>query len=101
MQHAAVADIIRMSICSTRGPTHVVVEKPDLWQGESVVQGHEDSWLDQDVNQVHGCMPKEEGRSVQACISHCHVRCMYRVMDETQQKKAKVFRCVDCIMNGI
>ena len=45
----------------------VVVHKLDLWQGEGVVQGHEDSGLHQDVNQMHGCMPKEEGRCVQSC----------------------------------
>ena len=50
--------------------TYVVVQEPDLWQGEGVVEGHEDSWLHQDVNQVHGCVPKEECRSVQACILH-------------------------------
>jgi hypothetical protein len=40
--------------------TYVVVHKLDLWQGEGVVEGHEDGWLHQDINHVHGCMPKEE-----------------------------------------
>jgi len=40
--------------------TYVVIHKLDLWQGEGIVEGHEDSWLHQDINHVHGCMPEEE-----------------------------------------
>ena len=39
-------------------PTYVVVHKFDLWQGEGVVEGHEDGWLHQDINHVHGCPKK-------------------------------------------
>ena len=54
-------------MCIVQGLTCIVVQELDLWQSEGVVEGHEDGWLDQDVNQVHGRMAKEEGRRVQAC----------------------------------
>ena len=42
------------------GLTEVVVHKLDLWQGESVVQGHEDGRLHQHIYHVHGCVTEEE-----------------------------------------
>ena len=45
----------------------VVVQELDLREGQGVIQGHKDCWLDQNVNHVHGCMAEEEGRGVQPC----------------------------------
>ena len=50
-----------------RKHTSIVVYEFDLWEGEGVVEGHEDGWLHHDVNHVHGCVPKEEGGCVKPC----------------------------------
>lgn len=52
-QEMSMADSVRL--------TKVVIYELDLWQSESVVEGHEYGWLNHNVNHVHGCMPKEEG----------------------------------------
>lgn len=50
--------------------TKVVVNELDLRQSEGVVEGHEDGWLHQNVDHVHGSMPKEEGGCVKPCRVH-------------------------------
>lgn len=47
--------------CKWEELAYIVVEEFDLWEGEGIIQGHKDCRLDQNVDHVHGSMPKKEG----------------------------------------
>ena len=74
----------------------IVVKELDLREGKGVVQGHENRWLDQNVDHVHSCMPKEEGRRVQPCSNRPHSHCTGSTAKWNTYTKS---RCV-CLKNA-